>query len=341
MQEMTVRTPRRAPDVPPTGQTTNSRRKPRHCPWHHRRVTVAAGKGYQYLHGCVRQSNCGSGISLLKAQRLAVLPIDSYDLDSEFSTLDDHEYGGEYDTFTFGSWSSHVLANGTGADSDTSFRPHDGHMALTELGKKLPGIMSLVTEHFPLDRLQWVRIFRASDAILAPHVDFLEWDKPGTRLQIPLRTSEDSLHSENAVVYHLRRGEVWKIHTTDPHSTRSSAETARLSLCLDFSDAEEPIEIRKEIPATEPIRIIERPEATEAELEELLNIGRNFTPATMRSDFRRFAELHFERRSHAATTYDWYAEAARRSGDAGVVAKARAFRTYCIEKRADGETFHW
>ncbi|MGB8943443.1 MAG: putative nonproteinogenic amino acid hydroxylase [Streptomyces sp.] len=278
---------------------------------------------------------------MLKAQRLAVLPIDAYDLDSEFSLVDEHEYGGDYDTFTFGSWSAHVLANGSGADSDTAFRPHDGQMALTELGKKLPGIMSLVSEHFPLDRLQWVRIFRASDAILAPHVDFLEWAEPGTRLQIPLRTSADSLHSENDVVYHLRRGEVWKIHTTDPHSTRSSAETARLSLCLDFSGAGDPLEIRKAIPATEPIRIIERPEATEAELEELLGAGGDLTPESMRSDFRRFAEFHFERHSHAATTYDWYEEAARRTGDAGLVAKARAFRTYCIEKRADGEAFHW
>lgn len=278
---------------------------------------------------------------MLKSQRLAVLPIDSYDLASEFSVVDDHEYGGEYDAFTFGSWSSHVLANGSGADSDTSFRPHGGRMALTELGKQLPGIMSLVTEHFPLDRLQWVRIFRAQDAILAPHVDFLEWAEPGTRLQIPLRTSEDNLHSENDIVYHLRRGEVWKIHTTDPHSTRSSAETARLSLCLDFSGADEPIAIRKEIPATEPIRLIERPEATDVELKELLGVGNDFSPETMRSEFRRFVEFHFERRSHAAATYDWYEEAARLTGNADMAAKARAFGTYCIEKRADGEAFLW
>ena len=278
---------------------------------------------------------------MLKAQRLAMLPIGSYDLDSELSIVDGHEYGGEYDAFTFGRWSAHVLANGSGADSDASFRPHDGHMVLTELGRKLPGIMSLVTDHFPLDRLQWVRIFRARDAVLAPHVDFLEWAEPGTRLQIPLRTSEDSLHSENDIVYHLRRGEVWKIHTTDPHSTRSSAETARLSLCLDFAGADEPIAISGEIAATEPICIVERPEASEAELEELLFLGKHLTPTSMRSDFRRFAEFHFARRSHAATAFDWYEEAARRTGNAEMVAKARMFRTYCIEKRADGETFHW
>ncbi|MEU0602278.1 putative nonproteinogenic amino acid hydroxylase [Streptomyces sp. NPDC006393] len=277
---------------------------------------------------------------MLKSERLAVLPIDSYDLDSELAVVDSHEYDGKYDAFTFGSWSSHVLANGSGADSDTAFRPHEGSLTLTELGKQLPNIMSLVTEHFPVDRLQWVRIFSLRDGIIAPHVDFLEWAKPGTRVQVPLRTSEESLHSENGTVYHIRRGEVWRIHSTDPHSARSTAEAARLSLCLDFSDAEEPLAIRGDIPATEPIRVVERPEPTEAELEELIGSG-NLTPATMRSDFRRFAELHFERRAHATAAFDWYVEAARRTGDEDMVAKAEAYRTYCIEKRGDGEVFDW
>nr|AGZ15468.1 L-proline 3-hydroxylase type II [Streptomyces sp. MK498-98F14] len=270
-----------------------------------------------------------------------MLPIDSYDLDSELSVVDRHEYGGEYDAFTFGSWSGHVLANGSGADSDTAFRPHDGRLTLTELGRQLPGIMSLVTDNFPLDRLQWVRIFSLRDGIILPHVDFLEFAEPGTRLQIPLRTSEESLHSENEFVYHIRRGEVWKIHTTDPHAARSSSGTARLSLCLDFSDAEEPIAIRNDIPATEPIRIMDRPDPTEAELEELIGSGGNMTPETMRADFRRFAELHFERRAHITAAFDWYLAAVRRTENPDMVATAQAFRTYCIEKRVDGEAFDW
>ncbi|MFE1290928.1 putative nonproteinogenic amino acid hydroxylase [Streptomyces sp. NPDC058751] len=281
------------------------------------------------------------GISLLKSERLAVLPIDSYDLTEELSILDGHEYGGEYDTFTFGSWSSHVLANGSGADSDVAFRPHDGSLSLTELGKKLPNIMSLVTGHFPLDRLQWVRVFALREGIIAPHVDFLEWAKPGTRLQVPLRTSEESLHSENDILYHIRRGEVWKIHSTDPHSARSTSGTARLSLCLDFADDGEPLEIRGTVAATEPIRVVERPEPADAELEELIASGAGLTLETMRAGFRPFAELHFERHAHATAAFDWYVQAARRSGDEDVVAKAQAFRTYCIEKRGEGEAFVW
>lgn len=278
---------------------------------------------------------------MLNSQRLAVLPVTSYDLDSELSVVDRHEYKDEYDALTFGAWSCHVLANGSGTESDLAFRPHDDRLTLTELGRRLPRIMSLVTNHFSLDRLQWVRIFSLRDGAMAPHVDFLEFTEPGTRLQIPLRTDEESLHSENDIVYHLRRGEVWKIHTTVPHSAGSSSSTARLSLCLDFSDADEPVEIRGAIPASEPVRVMERPEPTEAELEELLDSCRGLTPATMRSGFRRFADFHFTRRVHAATVFDWYVEAARRSGDDEMVAKARAYRTYCIEKRSLGEAFEW
>lgn len=278
---------------------------------------------------------------MLKSQRLAVLPIDSYDLDSELSILDSHEYDGKYDAFTFGAWQSHVLANGSGADSDTAFRPHAGSLTLTELGKQLPNIMSLVSAHFPLDRLQWVRAFSLRDGIIAPHVDFLEWAKPGLRVQVPLRTSDEALHSENDTVYGIRRGEVWEIHSTDPHSARSTSQTARLTLCLDFSDADAPLDIRGTIPASEPIRVVERPEPTEAELAELIDAGRNFTLETMRAHFRPFAALHFDRRAHATAGFDWYIEAARRSGDADIVAKAEAFRTYCVEKRGDGEAFDW
>ncbi|GAA1374815.1 putative nonproteinogenic amino acid hydroxylase [Streptomyces beijiangensis] len=278
---------------------------------------------------------------MLKSQRLAVLPIDSYDLASELPVVDRHEYGGEYDAFTFGSWSSHVLANGSGAESDDSFRPHEGRLALTELGKQLPNIMSLVAAHFPVDRLQWVRIFSLRDGLLAPHVDFLEWAKPGIRLQVPLRTGEESLHSENDTVYHIRRGEVWSIHSTDPHSARSTAETPRLSLCLDFSDTGEPLEIRGDIPATQPVRIMDRPELSDTELEELIASGAELTPATLRAGFRRFAEVHFERSAHATAAFDWYVEAVRRTGNADMVTTAETFRTYCIEKRGDGEAFNW
>ncbi|MEU5344364.1 MULTISPECIES: putative nonproteinogenic amino acid hydroxylase [unclassified Streptomyces] len=278
---------------------------------------------------------------MLESQRIATLPIDSYGFDEELSIVDSRDAGGEYDAFTFGSWSAHVLANSGGNDEDTSFRPYEGQLTLTELGRKLPRIMSMVTANFPLERLQWVRIFGLIDGILAPHVDFLEFAEPGTRLQIPLRTDEGSLHSENDIVYHLRRGEVWKIHTTVPHSARSVSPLARLSLCLDFAGADEPIQVKNSIPAELPVRIVSRPPVPDAELEELLSSLADLNTSTMRAAFRRFAAVHFDRQAGATAAFDWFIEAAVRTGDDAMVDKARAFRTYCIEKRGYREAFDW
>ncbi|CAL9575143.1 L-proline cis-4-hydroxylase [Streptomyces sp. enrichment culture] len=278
---------------------------------------------------------------MLKSKRLATLPIP--DLTAEFAVLDSQQASGEYDAFTFGSWSSHVLANGSGSAKDTAFRPHDESITPTELGGRLPGIMRLVTDHFATENLQWVRVFALQDGILAPHVDFLEFDEPGVRLQVPLRTTTEALHSEDDLVYHLRRGEVWQIHTTVPHSARSGSGPGRLSLCLDFSGtgfAPEDV-IRDAVPTEQDIHIVDRQPPSAEELEKLLSCGDGMTPSTLRSAFRPFAAMHFERRASARDTFDWYVRAAERSGDPRLAEKAAAFRTYCIEQRAYKEVFDW
>lgn len=280
---------------------------------------------------------------MFTSQRLATIPIDSYDLEPDFSTIEAHTTTDEYDAFAGGSWASHVLANNSGSDSDTTFRPHASTLTLTQLGRRVPGIMSFVTGHFNTDRLQWVRVFSLRDGTLAPHVDFLEFDEPGSRLQIPLRTTTEALHSENDIVYHMRRGEVWRIHTTDPHSARSGSGPARLLLCLDFAGSEliPGSIIRDDVPAEADIHIVSRPPLPECELEELLKYGEKMSLATMRTTFHQFAAVHFDRQAHAADTFDWFVRAAERTGDRQVVEKARAFRTYCIEKRAYRESFDW
>jgi len=278
---------------------------------------------------------------MLKSQRLAVLSLEGYDLDSEIAIVNSRAAGEEYDAFTFGSWSVHVLANGSGNDKDTAFKPYAGRLVLTEFGRQLPGIMSLVTDHFDIEQIKWVRIFSLCDGLLAPHVDFLEFDEVGTRLQVPLRTTEESLHSENDIVYHLRRGEVWKIHTTQPHSARSATGPSRLSLCLDFAGTGSEIKIKHDIPATEDIYIASRPPLADADLADLVSSGAEMNADNMRACFRRFASVHFVRQAHASAAFDWFIEASQRSGDERLARKARAFRTFCIEKRGYREEFSW
>jgi putative nonproteinogenic amino acid hydroxylase len=278
---------------------------------------------------------------MLKSKRLATIPVP--DLTADLAVLDAQKTSGEYDAFTFGLWSSHVLANGSGSASDTAFRPHDNTLTPTELGMRLPAIMRLVTDHFATERLQWVRVFALQDGILAPHVDFLEFDEPGVRLQVPLRTTTEALHSENDLVYHLRKGEVWQIHTTVPHSACSGPEPARLSLCLDFAGngfTPEQV-IRNTVSSHQEIHFVERHPPSESELEDLLSLGETMTQDTMRTSFHRFAEMHFKSTVDAAETFDWYVRAAARSGNQKLIKKAAAFRRYCIEQRAYKEVFDW
>ena len=80
---------------------------------------------------------------------------------------------------------------------------------------------------------------------------------------------------------------------------------------------------------------------TEACLAELLSLGLSMTREGLRQSFRRFAAVHFERHAHAADTFAWFIDAAGRSGQPALLDKARAFRTYCIERRAFREVFEW
>ena len=278
---------------------------------------------------------------MLKSRRLTTVPIP--DLAREFAVLDAQKDHGEYDSFTLGSWSSHVLANSSGSAGDTAFRPHSGTLQPTELGEQLPGIMALVDQHFHTERLQWIRVFALRDGILAPHVDFLEFDEPGTRLQVPLRTTTEALHSENDTVYHLRKGEVWQIHTTEPHSARSGAGPARLSLCLDFAGNDLALDdiVREATPPTQEIHLVDRPPLPDEELEKILDIGSELTVANMHGKFRAFAAAHFTHAIPAAGTFDLFSRAAARSSDPNVKVKADAFRVFCIEKRGYREIFSW
>lgn len=281
---------------------------------------------------------------MLKSQRLAVLPIEPSSFASDLDLIDNTEAANEYGAFTFGSWKSYVLANPSGDDADTAFRPEVGGLALTDLGRRLPGIMRIVERHFNREKLQWVRVFALQDGILAPHVDFLEFDKPGVRLQVPLRTSTESLHSENETVYHLRRGEVWQIHTTDPHSARSAQAPSRLSLCLDFDgETFDPTgDIYDAIEADTEVYIAQRPELPEEELKQMIDTAAaRITPDTLREEFWPFAEAHYQYRSPATDIFDWFATAASRSAHPELADRAVDFKRYCLSERAFQEEFSW
>ena len=83
------------------------------------------------------------------------------------------------------------------------------------------------------------------------------------------------------------------------------------------------------------------PPLTGSDLEELLAAAARMTAGSMRTEFRRFASVHFERHADATAAFDWFITAAQRTRDDTLVRKAMAFRAYCIEKRGYKEVFEW
>jgi putative nonproteinogenic amino acid hydroxylase len=279
----------------------------------------------------------------LRSRRLAAIDVDRPEIIADLAVIDTLPARSIYSEYSFGSWHSHVLANPTGDELDDEFRPDGGTAQPTVLGRRLGGIMRLVEETFVPDALRWVRIFTLSDGLLIPHVDFLEFDTPSTRLQLPLRTTSGALHSEGDVVMHLRAGELWWLEARVPHAACGTPGPARIALSLDFSVPPEQIGEclrRPAEPAGEP-QLIGRPPLHDAELEALLGLSATLDRASVREVLRLYALVHFRRRAHAAACYDWLIAAARRADDGALVERAIAFRDYCLHKRAYGERFRW
>lgn len=203
--------------------------------------------------------------------------------------------------------------------------------------------MELVRETFDFDAIGWVRIFTLTDGLLIPHVDFIEFEEPCTRLQLPLRTSPGALHSENETVWHLREGELWWLDAAVPHAACAPPGVPRIALSIDFAMA--PGEVGACIrltgrPRVEPM-LVERPELDQDELEALIGLGPIIDRASIRDVLRLLGMVHFRRQAHAAACLDWIVEAVERSRVETLVERAEAFRTYCLHTRSYSEQFVW
>jgi len=248
-----------------------------------------------------------------------------------------------YSEFAFGPWHTYVLANATGDENDDEFRPQSGPAVKTALGHALPALYKLVEDTFYFARLRWVRVLTRTDGVLIPHVDFLECDRATTRLQIPLRTTPSSLHSEGDNVVHLRGGEVWFLDATAPHAAYTPAGPSRIALCLDFDMPRSDITacLRQPMQAPERPCLVHRPELEQCELNALIELGVLLDHTTIRDILRILATIHFRRQAHAAASLDWLVAAAKRSGNELLMRQAQEFKTYCLVRRVYRHHFAW
>jgi hypothetical protein len=190
----------------------------------------------------------------------------------------------------------------------------------------------------------WIRFFEMRNGLLISHRDFIEFDRAYTRLQIPLRTDQSCLHSEEASVFHLRQGEIWYLEATAVHAACSLGNFNRIALCLDFDLAGMPLTSilrrRTAAPCPPPL-LIERPPLGNDGREALLALSGIADRVNIREIAGLFGRVHFYRQAHAADCFDWLVALTARAGDQALLEKAVAFRRYCIERRVPGSHFQW
>lgn len=283
-------------------------------------------------------------VQTLRSTCITTVNVDIEDIRSDLAVADGLVLPRDtYSEFSFGRWYSHVLANSTGDEADDEFRPQTGPAVITSLGQALSGIFGLIESTFYLDRLRWARLIVQADGLLIPHVDFVEFQRPATRLQIPLRTTPAALHSEEETVMHLRAGEVWLLDATVPHAAYSPPGPPRIALCLDFDIPRGDIVscLRQSAEPVQAPEIMDRPCMTPDQIASLVGLGAILDQTTVREVIRLIGMVHLRRQVHAAACFDWLVSAAERSANEQLVLRARAYRKYCLHERAYRERFVW
>jgi putative nonproteinogenic amino acid hydroxylase len=279
----------------------------------------------------------------LRSTRISTVTVDTNEIRADLAAVDLLVGRDTYSEFSFGRWHSHVLANATGDESDDEFRPQDDPAVVTPLGKSLPAIMDLVENTFYLDQLRWIRMLTQTDGLLIPHVDFIEFNRSTTRLQLPLRTTPSCMHSEGRNVMHMRPGEVWFLDATQVHAAYSPPGPSRIALCLDFDIPREQIMtcLREPRKSVQPPALVDRPPLEQEQLESLIDLGSILDLSTVRDILRLLGIVHFRRRAHAAACFDWLIAAAERSTNTLLVQRAKEYQAYCLYRRTYGKHFTW
>jgi hypothetical protein len=99
-------------------------------------------------------------------------------------------------------------------------------------------LSKIIEECFDVEHMRMARVRNLVKGLVVPHTDFLELaeDKDRyIRILIPLETCLDSYHTEeNFGVFRMRKGDIWILESTVPHSALNLASDNRRILSLDF-----------------------------------------------------------------------------------------------------------
>lgn len=280
-------------------------------------------------------------VSSHRVGRLAGAP---EDLAKDLSFLAELPFESHYSDFVFGKWTAFVLANESGDERDSLFCTGGGTARVTDLGRRVPGIMAMVERNFDTTRLKWVRVFAMQDGMLMSHRDFVEFKASKLRLNLPLQTDPTSLHSEESHVFHMPAGEIWFLNASRTHAAATLSQAIRLNVCLDFdlpdTDPSAPLLPHARLfGAPELVARPSMPDSLLANLRQRVIAAEDLQ--AVRNLLWEAAHWHFSYDAHAEDHFEWVAQALESAAQPRKAGLVRDFRRYCVERRYKGESFSW
>jgi len=291
------------------------------------------------------QRPCPRGTSKpFNSKKLGHIDLDATRLEPDLGTIDEMRGNDAYGPYNVtinprypGEWGQVIFGNKSGDANVGLSVDYAGHFEWTIEGQKVPYIQELVETVFRVDVVKSVRLFRAANAIVAAHVDYLEPELPRgfQRIHIPLRSSPQSLNTEGAFAYHMAPGDVFFLNARAPHAGGNLGTGAsRVHLIID-ADADVPLEDVFRLPEAvltggEP-EFIQRNNLNQAEMDKLIDgLAAVMTAANYPMCAGLANTLPFTHEFDTGAVYDVLIDAAVRSGNADLVETAQADRSYFL-----------
>ncbi|MFI8664363.1 aspartyl/asparaginyl beta-hydroxylase domain-containing protein [Rhodococcus qingshengii] len=285
----------------------------------------------------------------MRSRILGRLELDHLELSADLAYLESVPRADEsYDEFSNGYWQNLALWNASGDSADDIYRDVNQAPQLTEHGKSCNYLRNLVETTFDTSHLAMVRTRNLIDAVVIPHRDFVELDKPVDkyfRVLMFLEANSSAFHSNDSAVFNMQPGEVWFLDAASVHSAANFSANSRQMLCLDFvfdGDFDES-DIFADSASYDPTlapTFIARPELTESELSGILDLAL----LTNRTNFKEIlfllSKVHYSFDVTGKSTYDWLSTISERTGDVALIDKARRLTEYAIEARGLTERFN-
>ena len=279
----------------------------------------------------------------MKSRIIGRIELDDSQLKYDLETIAGNQHHANesvYSEYVFGSWKNFVLRNPTGNHDDAMFQGVNKSAVPTALGKKCSYLHSVIESAFATERLMMARVNLMRNGMLIPHRDYVEFKKSGEdliRLHIPLQMNPESLHSEDDMVFHMRKGEVWVLAVDKVHAASNPTDFLRMSLVLDFYLGSDPVSVLfanpgNYLPDTTPMMIARQPMESGfidgiASLKNVIN-DENYNDLLM-----LLSRVHFYKQVDASSCYDWLINMCKEKEDAALLERSLKLKRYMIEDR--------